>query len=69
MKKLTKDQAIVVSGYTGIMICKLTDLHQEVERRVGRPVMLHEMGRRGFWNIIKASFKEDFLSLFPEDEA
>ncbi len=67
MKPLTKDQAIAVSGYTGILICKLTDFHHEVERRLRRPVLTHELSQGETWQEIKSAFKADFLSLFPED--
>lgn len=62
--KLTKEQAIIVSGYTNILICEFSDLHEDIERRIGRPVFTHELPALG--EEISALYRDDFLSLAPE---
>lgn len=63
MEKLTKEQAIVITGYTGTLCCEFSDLHEEVEKRLGRPVFTHEFPP--LKNEIADAFREDFLSLCP----
>lgn len=66
MNNLTKEQAIVISGYTGILICDFGDLHEEIEKRLGRPVWTHEMP--SIEEEIKSAFRDDFMSLQPKSE-
>lgn len=67
MKPLTKEQAIVVSGYTGFMVCgSFSDLHADIESRMGRPVFTHELGDREMFKRIQAVYKEDFIAMTPE---
>ena len=42
MNKLTKEQAVIISGYTGIACCNFGHIHEDVEKRLGRPVYTHE---------------------------
>lgn len=66
MKKLTKEQAIIISGYTQVLICDFGDLHEDIEKRLGRPVFTGEMP--SIAEQIQEVYKEDFLSLAPEVE-
>ncbi|MEC6833005.1 helix-turn-helix transcriptional regulator [Photobacterium toruni] len=59
--KLTKEQAIIVSGYTQILMCDFSDLHKDIEKRLGYPVFTHQIPRLG--NVIKTAYKDDFLAL------
>lgn len=66
MQKLTKEQAIVVTGYTGFMIVNsFSDFHEDLERRMGRPVWTHEIP--SLTARIQELYREDFLALLPED--
>jgi hypothetical protein len=70
MKKLTKEQAIIISAYTGFLICDFGDMHAEVEKRVGRPVWTHEFGNKQFADVtVRELFKDDFVALAPEKES
>lgn len=67
MQALTKEQAIVLTGFTGIMCCSnFSDFHEEVEKRLGRPVWTHELADKELVAQIKELFKEDFLNMIPE---
>jgi hypothetical protein len=65
MEKLTKEQAVVVSAYTGYLVCDFSDMHAEIEKRVGRPVFTHEMGTGAFMDSVRKLFKADFVSMSP----
>lgn len=62
MKKLTKEQAIVVSGYTGVMH-DVEGLAQDASKRLGREVSVTSLPR------IRAELRDeyfnDFIDLFP----
>lgn len=61
--KLTRMQGIIVSAYTGILICDFGDMHEEVEKRLGRPVWTHQFP--SLRDEIAAAFKDDFVALLP----
>jgi hypothetical protein len=64
MKPLDLDQAVVISAYTGIMCCDYSDMHSEIEKRLGRPVFTHEFASGDLWeNQIRPAFRDDFLAL------
>ena len=62
---LTKEQAVIISAYTGILCSRFEDMHEYVETKMGRPVWTHEMGNRETWAEIKEACREDFLSILP----
>lgn len=63
MQQLTKEQALIITAFTGVMSCPFSDFHEFVEKRLGRPIWTHEMGSPEFWEEIKQATKEDFLSI------
>jgi hypothetical protein len=68
MKKLTKEQAIVITGFTGITACQFGDFHGDVERRLGHSVFTHEFGNKRFMEKIQELYREDFLSMLGVEE-
>jgi hypothetical protein len=63
MQKLTKEQAIVITGFTGFMACSFSDFHEDVEKLLGRPVYTHEFGDKEFSKLIKELYKTDFMAM------
>lgn len=63
MQKFTKEQAIIISGYTGIMACKFGDLQEDVEKRLGRPVYTHEFGSGTLAGEIRDMYRADFIAM------
>lgn len=61
--KLTKEQAIVVSAYTGITCCDFSLLHEDVEKRLGHSVWTHQFADKDFVGKIKELYREDFISM------
>ena len=66
-QKLTKEQAIIISGYTGFLICQFSDLQNDVGKRMGRPVWAHEFGGEIFTEKVEDLYREDFIALAPEE--
>jgi len=40
---MTKQEKIILSAYTGILMCDFSDVHEYIEKKLGRPVFTHEM--------------------------
>lgn len=69
MNKLTKEQAVIISAYTGIVCCAPFSLvHEYVEKKMGRPVFTHEMGDEKIALQIQAAAKDDFVALCYREE-
>lgn len=51
---LTKEQAVIISAYTGFTACNFGDLHEAVEKKLGRPLWMHQFGDEGHQAHLKA---------------
>jgi len=65
MEKFTKEQAIIITGYTGCTACNFSDFHEDVEKRLGYPVFTDQFGDRSFTEKIRMLYREDFINLCP----
>lgn len=63
MKKLTKEQALVLTGFTGVTCCNFGDFHGDVEKRMGQPVWTHQFGDKEFMEKVKDLYRDDFFSM------
>lgn len=63
MQKLIKEQALAITGYTGITALPFNEFHEDVEKRLGRGVWTHEFASPDMWEEIKSVYKEDFLAM------
>lgn len=63
IKKLTKDQAIIISGFTGILCGEFSDFHADVEKRLGRGVQTFEFGFKEFMAEVKKLYEADFVEM------
>ena len=68
MQKLTKEQAIVITGFTGFTACNFSDFQKEVEKRLGHATMTHEFAVSMFAEEVRELFREDFLAMCPQEE-
>lgn len=60
---LTKEQAVIVSGFTGYAACAFGHVQQDVEKRLGRPVFTHEFGNSAFAEQIREVYRDDFIAI------
>lgn len=60
---MTKQEKIVVSAYTGVLMCDFSDLHEYIEKKLGRPVWTHELASEEVQKEIRQKTKDDFLEL------
>jgi len=62
VKKLTKEQGLILSGFTGVLcINSFSALHADVEKRLGRPVYTHEFP--SIENEIREAYRIDFMKI------
>lgn len=64
---MTKHEKIVVSAYTGVLMCNFSDLHAYIEKKLGRPVWTHELASESVLGEIREMVKEDFLAICQAD--
>lgn len=65
---LTKEQAIILTGFTGMLCGSFSQFHEDVEKRLGRPVWTHEFADKDFTAEVKEAYKEDFISIVYKGE-
>ncbi len=63
---MTKEECIIVSAYTGVLMCDFDDMHRYIEEKLRRPVFTHELADHKTWEEIKAATKQDFLRICAE---
>lgn len=64
---MTNRERVVISAYTGVLMCKFEDLHEYIETLLERPVWTHELADKDVWNQVKEKSKPDFLALCSND--
>lgn len=67
MQKLTKEQAIIISAYTGFTACNFGDVHEAVEKKLGRPIWIHQFGDEAMTEEIRNAFRKDFIAICYKD--
>lgn len=60
---MTKDEKLIVSAYTGVLMCDMGDLQNYIESVLGRKIWTHDLADHEVWNEIKEKTKDDFLAL------
>lgn len=66
MTKLTKEQAAIIGAYTGYAAGPFSDIHEYVEKILGRPVFTHEFP--SLTDEIRDASKADFIAIAYEGE-
>ena len=61
--KMTKREKIVLSAYTGFLMCDPRDLHKYIEKLFGYAVFTHEMSTVEFQNKLTRLAKDDFFEV------
>lgn len=64
---LSHEDAVIVSAYTGVLACKFSDMHEYVEKKMGRPVWTHEFASASFMDELRDACRDDFLAILPKE--
>ena len=65
---MTKQEKIIVSAYTGYLMCDFPAVHRYVEDKLGHPVWTHEFAYEEVQELIREKTKEDFMKLCHGEE-
>ena len=60
---MTLHEKVVLSAYTGILMCDMSAVHKYIEKPLTRPVWTHELASKALWETIKDKAKPDFLKI------
>jgi hypothetical protein len=63
---MTKQEAIIVSAYTGYCMCNFADVHEYIEKKLGRPIWTHELANDDMLEEIRDKVRPDFLKICAE---
>lgn len=70
MKALDKDQALLISAYTGyVLVNAFSEIHEYIEKVMERPVYTLEMADKNFNAELREKLKDEFLKLVPPQES
>ena len=65
-RKMTEQERIIVSAYTGFLLCNFGKVHEYVEKKLGRPIWTHQFAEESLWEEIREKCKDDFVALADE---
>lgn len=62
---MTLQEKIIVSAYTGFVMCDFSHIHKYIEEKMCRPVWSHEMraSNKSFHKELMKRVKPDFIKL------
>ena len=63
---MSYEESIIISAYTGVLMCAYEDMHKYIEEKLGRAVWTHELTDEKVLEEIKEKTKEDFLKICQE---
>ena len=64
---MTKQERLIVSAYTGVLMCDFSEFQTYVEQLLQRPVFTHELAMYDVWREIKEKSKPAFMALCQDD--
>lgn len=60
---MTKEERLIVTAYTGVMMVEEDEFYDYLETLLGRPVYAKELNSEEFVNTIIDKVKDDFMKL------
>lgn len=60
---MTYQECVIVSAYTGVLMCDFADLQNYISEKLGEPIWTHELANKAILEKIKAAVKPDFMAL------
>ena len=64
---MTLRERVIVSAYTGVLMCDFERVQRYIEEKLGRPVYTHEFADPNIEKEIEDSIKPDFIALCGND--
>jgi len=64
---MTLHEKVVLSAYTGILMCDPREVFAYITKILGRPILTHELAMQKVMDEIKEKAKPDFLKIIGEE--
>ncbi len=58
---MTKQEKIIVSAYTGVLMCDFDEVQEYIQKKLGRPVFTHELADKDIQKEIEEKNKRGFF--------
>lgn len=65
---MTEKERIIVSAYTGYLLCDFIKVHEYIEEKLGRPIWTHELANEEIQEEIRDKCRDDFVELAEKRE-
>ena len=65
---MTKREALIISAYTGYLLCDMDELHKFIEKTLGRPVFTHELAQDNILDEIRLKLKDSFIEIIKNTD-
>lgn len=60
---MTKEERLIVTAYTGVMMVEESEFYDYLEQVMGRPILAKELSSEDFANSVVEAVKDDFMKL------
>ena len=60
---MTKEERLIVTAYTGVMMVEEDEFYDYLEQLMGRPILAKELSSEDFANSVIDAVKDDFMKL------
>ena len=61
---MTKEESLLISAYTGYMICsQFSELHEYIEEVMDKPIFTHQLGSEEFHNSLMGKLHPKIIEL------
>ena len=64
---MTKQERLIVTAYTGVLMCNMEEFNRYAEQLLQRPVFTHEFAAEDIWIELKEKSRPAFLALCKDD--
>ncbi len=68
VERLTPEQAVIITAYTGVLCCPFGVFHIYAERVIGRSIWTHEFANPELWAALKLRTKSEFIAICAESK-
>lgn len=65
---MTLEEKVIISAYTGVLLCDFHLMHEYIEKKLGRPVWTHELADKKVWEEIKNATRADLMEILKKED-
>lgn len=65
---MTLEEKVIISAYTGVLLCDFQSMHEYIEKKLGRPVWTHELADERVWKEIKNATRADLMEILKKED-